>query len=296
MDRPMRALGPTIPEIVLSDVLAILGPLLVAWAVASAIVPGTLLPDASVGGGLLAAGTAGAGIALALAGAGLRQNRVTLDLGSLLLPVVGVAWLAWGIVAGRPASIAAGAVFLALGLLTLELRRQAIRARFTPRFFSPRAFETMVAIADTMIDGDGREAAGPIDVAIRTDHLLAEVRSAATEELKLVMVLVEWVLPLLILRPPPFTALGSFQRRRAVEKVIGAGGPLRDVARSLKVLACAGYYGNPDTMRRIGYRPFDERPRAAGVDQTPLVHPDPFAGPPVASGHGSVPANEARVP
>jgi hypothetical protein len=61
-----------------------------------------------------------------------------------------------------------------------------------------------------------------------------------------------------------------------VVKVIGAGGLFRDVARSLKVLACAGYYGSDAGMRSIGYVPYEQRPRAAGQDTTPLEHPDPF--------------------
>jgi hypothetical protein len=61
-----------------------------------------------------------------------------------------------------------------------------------------------------------------------------------------------------------------------VEKVIGAGGLFRDVARSLKVLACAGYYGSPAGMRSIGYVPYEERERSKVQDQTPLHHPDPF--------------------
>jgi hypothetical protein len=93
------------------------------------------------------------------------------------------------------------------------------------------------------------------------------------------MVLVEWVLPLVIARPMPFSTLGSHSRRRAVEKVIGADGPFRDIARTLKVLSCVGYYGNPATMRALGYRPFDERERAAGVSQAPIRHPDPFLAP-----------------
>ena len=35
----------------------------------------------------------------------------------------------------------------------------------------------MIEVADTMIDGDGREALDPIEVAVRVDHLLARVES-----------------------------------------------------------------------------------------------------------------------
>jgi hypothetical protein len=177
--------------------------------------------------------------------------------------------------------IAIGAVLVATLVLLVALRRYSLRARFKPRYVSPRQFETLIQIADTMIDGDGREAITPVEVAIRTDHLLDDIRSPVTSELKLVLVIVEWVLPLLILRPLSFSALGSQQRRRALERVIGAKGPFRDIARSLKLLACAGYYGHPDAMRSVGFIPFEERDRFTGVDTGGRVHPDPFPRAPV---------------
>jgi hypothetical protein len=275
MERPMRRLGPNLQEIVLGDLLAVLGLMLLAWGAAAAIWPGALLPAPTVGGGLLAGATLATGLALALAGAGLRQNRAALDVGVGLLLATALAWLAWGSVEGRAVPIAAGAVALAGFALVLILRRAAVRGRFKPRFFSPRGFETMVQIADTMIDGDGREAIDSVQVAINADHLLAEIRSPVTQELKLVLFLVEWILPLRIGRPFPFSSLGSHQRRRAVGKVIGGKLIFRDMARSLKVLASAGYYGDPETMRSIGYVPYEERPEAQRDDQTPLVHLEP---------------------
>ena len=192
MAYPMRRYGPTVQEAVLADVLAGLGLLMAALGIAAAIWPDALLPDATLGGGILAAGTSAAGLLLALAGAGLRQNRAALDVGQAFALVAALAWLLWGGIAGRTLPIVAGgALALAWVGLTL-LRRSAVRARFKPRFFSPRAFETMVQIADTMIDGDGREVLDPIDVAVHTDHLLDDVRSPATDELKLVMILVEY--------------------------------------------------------------------------------------------------------
>ena len=279
MEYPMRRYGPTVHEVVLADALAALGLLSAGLGVAAAIWPHALLPAAGVGGGILAAGTTAAGLLLALAGAGLRQNRAALDLGQAFALVAALAWLAWGIVEGRAVPIVAGAVLTLAWLGITLLRRAAVRARFKPRFFTPRAFETMVQIADTMIDGDGREVLDPIDVAVHTDHLLDDVRSPATAELKFAMIVVEWALPLLIWRPFPFSTLGSAQRRRAVEKVIGATGPFRDVARSLKVLSCAGYYGSPEGMRACGYIPYEERDRAVGADTRHLVHPDPFPQP-----------------
>ena len=280
MDRPMRIYGLNVYEIVLTDALALVGALLAGLGIAAAIVPAALLPGETVGAGLLAGGAIGAGVLLTLAGAGVRQNRAPVDVGLELLGAVAGAWLVWGIVAGEAVPIAIGAALAATLALLVALRRYSLRARFKPRFFSPRQFETLIAVADTMIDGDGREAIGPVDVAITTDHLLDDIRSPVTSELKLVLVIVEWVLPLLILRPLSFSALGSQQRRRALERVIGAKGPFRDIARSLKLIACAGYYGHPDTMRAVGFIPFEERDRFTGVDTAGRLHPDPFPGAP----------------
>jgi hypothetical protein len=276
----MRVYGLNVYEIVLTDALALVGAALAGLGIAAAIVPATLLPGETVGAGLLAGGAIGAGVLLTLAGAGVRQNRAPVDVGLELMGAVAGGWLVWGIVAGEAVPIAIGAVLAATLALLVALRRYSLRARFKPRFFSPRQFETLIAVADTMIDGDGREAIAPVDVAIKTDHLLDDIRSPVTSELKLVLVIVEWVLPLLILRPLTFSALGSQQRRRALERVIGAKGPFRDIARSLKLLACAGYYGHPDTMRAVGFIPFEERDRFTGTDTSGRLHPDPFPGAP----------------
>lgn len=277
MDYPMRRYGPTVQEIVLGDVLAGLGPALVLLAVASAIWPRALLPHPVVAGGLLAGATGGAGVLLILAGAGLRQNRAALDLGQGVLALVAVGWLVWGLVALRAVPISVGALLVVLFVVVTLVRRAAIRARFQPRFFSERQFETLVAVVDTMIDGDGRQVQSPEEVAVTVDHLMDEIRTPVTAELKMVLILVEWALPLLIGRPLPFSTLGSHQRRRVVEQVIGAKGLFRDVARSLKVLASAGYYGSPEGMRAMGYVPYEERDRGRHADTTPLHHPDPFA-------------------
>jgi hypothetical protein len=271
----MRAYGPNVYEIVLGDYLAGLGPALIALAIAAAIWPGALLPEPSAGAGVLAGFVAAGGLLLLLAGGGVRQNGAALDLGTGLLVLAGLALLAWGAVDGRAVPVLAGMAVVALVGLAIGLRHRSIRARFKPRFLSPRQFQTMIAVADTMIDSDGREAISTVEVAIHTDHLLADVDSPMTGDIRTVLALLEWVLPIMILRPLPFSALGSFNRRRAVSRVVGSGGLFRDIARTLKVLACAGYYGDPRTMRSIGYRPFDERERGQ-VDQSPRHYPDPF--------------------
>jgi len=283
VDYPVRVYGPNVYERVLARYLAGLGLALLAWTVAAAISPGTLAVASTPAAGLLVGLTGAAALAIVLAGAGLRQNRAALDVGLALLLAVAIAWTAAAIVESRAVAIVAGALMLVALALAWGLRRAALRARYRPRFLSPRQFETLVQVADTMIEGDGREAIDPVDIAVRVDHLLAETRSPALPQIKLVLFLVEWVLPLLVARPLPFSTLGSNVRRSAVERVIGIGGPLRPVARTLKVLSCVGYYGNPKTMRQLGYLPYDERERSIGIDQTPAHYPDPFLKPPTAA-------------
>jgi len=276
MDRPMRVYGLNVVEQALDDVLVGVGWLLVAFTVVAGVMSGAFQIGGTAGGLLLGA-TAMAGVLLALGGSGIRQNGAASELGFALLALASGGWLVAAITgAGVAAWIAAAALAVMLVLLH-SLRRRARRARFRPRFLSLRQFDTMIAVADTMIDGDGREALDPIEVAVNVDHMLTRIQSPATAQFRLVLILTEWALPLLVFRPFCFSMLGSNDRRRAVEKVINAKGPFRDIARALKILACLGYYGDERGIASTGFVHFPERARHEGLDETPLVHADPFA-------------------
>jgi len=286
MDYPMRVYGLNVIELFLTGFLTAVAWLLFLFAlvigllaVISLFGPSGLAPRAFISsglvGGMLVAGTGLTGAVLGIAASGIRQNRAALDLGFALFALMGFAWIIGGLYSNRAGELVAGVVILLLFSLALFLRKQATQARFKPRFFRLREFETMIQIADTMIDADGKEVIHPIDVAIRVDHLLDDVDSPHREDIRRVLFLVEWVLPLLIFRPFPFSALGSNERRTVVEKVIGAKGLFRDVARVLKMLACVGYYGSEEGMAQVGYVPYEDRERSH-VDQTPKHYPDPF--------------------
>ncbi len=270
----MRVYGLNVVEQVLDDALVAVGALLAAFAIVALILDGAFGASGTAGG-LLLATTATAGLLLALGGSGIRQNAGASFLGYELLAVAALGWIVCAFITGAAGAAIAAAVLVLVFALLVALRRRALRLRFRPRFLSLRNFETMIAVADTMIDGDGREAVHPIEVAVTVDHLLARVESPMRKDLKLVLVITEWALPLLVWRPFPFSVLGSNDRRRAVEKVINAKGPFRDVARSLKIMACVGYYGDQRGIAQVGFvhYPFRER---SHVDQTPLVHEDPF--------------------
>jgi hypothetical protein len=281
MEREMRMYGLNLPELFLEDFLTGLGWVVVLFAIAARVFGGFFQVE-SFSGGLVTGLTLAAGLVLLLASSGIRQNHASLDLGFGLYALTALAWLVHGLLAGSlPAGIAA-VIMALLFWLALYLRRLAVQARFKPRFFSLRQFETVVQIADTLIDGDGQAVLHPIEVAINIDHFLAKFDSPTAEDIRSTLNIVEWGLPLITLgRPFPFSALGSHERRRAVEKVVAAESPLlrdvfKDIARFLKLLAFAGYYGSEEGMASVGYRPYEERPRSQGVDQTPLVHPDPF--------------------
>lgn len=278
MEREMRVFGLTLAELFLEDLLAGLGWVLILFGAASLIFRG-FFETAGFSGGLAVALTLVAGLTAIVAASGIRQNRAALDLSFGLLVLLAAAWIGHAVAAGNLPSGIAGALLVPVFLLVNYLRSLGIQARFKPRFFSLRQFETVTAIADTMIDGDGEEVLHPIQVAINVDHFLVEFDSPTQDDIKQTLTVVEWLLPLLVLgRPFPFSSLGTHERRRAVEKTIGSKVPLfKDVARFLKLLANAGYYGSEEGRRQVGYRPFEERERAQGVDQTPAVYPDPFA-------------------
>lgn len=276
METPMRIYGLNLVELFLEDFMTVLGWLLIIFAVASRILVRVFWVD-SFSGGMIVAGTVLTGLVLILASAGIRQNYAALDLSYMLFALMSVGWLAQGVFLRNLAAVLVGIILFLLFGLMIYMRRLAIQARFKPRFFSLRQFETMIQVADTMIETDGQNALHPIEIAIRVDHFLAGFDALAKEDIKRTLTIVEWVLPLVIGRPFPFSSLGSHERRRAVEKVIGARGIFRDVARFLKLLACAGYYGSPEGMAQVGYIPFDERERAQGVSQAPQHYIDPFS-------------------
>lgn len=301
---PMRVYGANVIELFMGRFLVALGWILGLFALGVGIAlsvsgddgAGAVFIDGFLGG-VLVASTGLTAAVIGLAGAGIRQNRAALDVGFVLLALVSAGWLASLAVSFKIGSLSAGLIILALFWFFKFLRREAIEARFKPRFLSLRQFETMVQIADTMIEADGRPAVHPIDAAMRVDHLLAEVQQGAApdhpvrsdvkklaeieapvlSDIRKLLFAVEWVLPLLIFRPFPFSSLGSHERRRAVERVIDSRfGMFRDMARVIKTAACVGYYGSPEAMEQIGYKPFDDRERARGVSQTPRTYPDPF--------------------
>jgi hypothetical protein len=276
MDQAMRKYGMNVFELALSFWLGLSSWLCLLLAIAGLILREDVFSDA-FGGGVVIGGLVLCFAVLGLWSAGIRQNGALKDAGVVCIGLTGLLLTILGLAYGDAAAIVSGFVLLLLLALICVLQYHAVRIRFKPRFFSPRQFQTMIKIADTMIDSDGKQALNSIEIAFSTDHMFAKISSpAAIKEVRLVMLLVEWVLPLLAFRPFPFSDLGTAERRALVNKVIGSKGVLKNVAKVMKLFACAGYYGDPRGMAQVGYIPFDDRPRAQGESQEPNVYKDPF--------------------
>lgn len=280
MEYPMKVNGLNIIEIFLSNVLNLggwvvtLGSLgVLVWLVvgrSQSVGEATFLVGALVAASLLT------GLVLLLGGSGTAQNRPAVEIGAVLAVLCGFGWL---FIPDPFARISALVLVLA-GLATLSLERFALYVRYRPRFFSLRQFETLVRAVDTMLESDGQQIIDDVQVAINTDHMMASLETPLRGDLRTALMVTEWLLPVLTIgRPLPFSYLGVSERRRAVEKTIEQRGPFglfRVIARTLKILTCAGYFGSSLGMAQVGYLPFEQRERAKGVNLTPSHHPDPF--------------------
>jgi choline dehydrogenase-like flavoprotein len=281
MDRPMRVNGPSVFDLVLANVAGAVGFGVLAWAIGALVLSHTLLPAQTTLGGSVAGLALAGGLCLILGGGG---HRASLDLGLLLLTVLALALVIAGSLEAKLGAILSGAVLLLARFGLGAVRGAAARGGYRPAFFSGRSFRTMVATVETILDADGREAIPPERAAANTDRLLASIDAPVTRLIPILFVGLEWLLPALVIRRPlPFTMLGPGARRRLIETLIEPQGPLatlvtrpfRTAARTLKVLSCAGYYGDPVSMRAIGFREFEGSPRSHGVDLTPRHYPDP---------------------
>ncbi len=273
MISPMRRFGINVTEVFLSDMGNIFALLLFLLTLAVGLFR-SWFDVAGFWGGVLCFATLTSGLLLGLGSGGVRQNRPALDLAFSFLLLTGMGWIAFGLFHPAWKLVFAGLLMVLMFFACWLVRREAIRARFTPRYFSIREFETMIQIADAMLDADDLTI-HPIDVAVRTDHLLAEIDSPIKKEIHQVMFLIEWLTPFLVLRPFPFSDLGTHERREIIRKVIWSRGLFRDVSRTLKLLSTFTYYTHPDVRADVGYVEFDSRERTAGLDQTPKVYDIP---------------------
>lgn len=273
MITPMRRFNMNVSEVFLADMANVFAIMLMLLAVAGTIIG--WFDSANFWTGILVAATFASGLLLGLGSGGIRQNRAVFDIGLNTTLLTGTTWLVYCIVEAEWKLILVGVGMVGMAFACWVVRREAIRARFTPRFFTLRQFETMIQIADAMLDADDR-IIHPIEVAIRTDHLLAEIDSPVKKNLRYMMFLIEWLTPFLVLRPFPFSDLGTHERREIIRKIIWSRGLFRDVSKTLKLLSTFTYYTHSEVREAIGYQEFDERERVRNFDQSPSTYPFPF--------------------
>jgi choline dehydrogenase-like flavoprotein len=304
MDCPMRVNGPNVFDEVLAPVVTLGGMLAIAWAITAALLPGTLLPAGTAAGGALAGVGGAAGAALVFGGGGVQRYAGVLSAGALLLGLVGAALVVSGALDGGLGAILSGAVLLAAALGVDRLRGLARRAGYRPVWLSSRGFETVTAATEMILDADGREAIPPERAAANTDRLLAAIDAPVKSQIRLLFWALEWVMPAVVIgRPQPFSTLGGESRRRLIETLVRPTGPLAPVltrpfgtvARTLKALICGGYYGDPVTMRSIGFVEYEGSPASRGKNLSPAHYPDPFPKTTVASGRRTMRAGVTHV-
>jgi hypothetical protein len=296
MEYPLKRYGLSAVEIFFEDLLNYCSWLLILFSL-SIVFAFYIRGSSGWSVGLLIAATfiTGAtfmtGVVLGLAGSGIRQNTQVLQISMTFLFLAAAGWIfIWAFIGLKyglwiPVLIGIGIAEGILLSIIAFVHRRAIRVRFRPKFFSEIQFETMIQIADTMMETDGNNAVSNVQVALNVDRLLWSVDTPSTETIQSMLFVVEWFLPFFtVLRPFRFSSLGSNVRRRTIEKVINPQGLLapllrsifRDVARGLKMLSCIGYYGDTQGMAQVGYVPFEERPRYDKIDKTPFVFTDPI--------------------
>ena len=138
------------------------------------------------------------------------------------------------------------------------------RERATVGYLNDREFRTVAAFADVFIDGQ-TELISPGVVAKRVDEQLARTWSKRTRSIKLLLFVVEFLLPLLSGRGR-FSRQPVPVRRRLIDRYLVRPSTDR-LGRNLakvRALFLAAYYGDPVVQKAIGLVPVRDRPRFQG--------------------------------
>jgi choline dehydrogenase-like flavoprotein len=150
-------------------------------------------------------------------------------------------------------------------------------------FFSTRELRTVEAFAEAFIQGRGKEVPAK-QIAANVDAHLLDMQTKRTRSLRLVLFLIEYIVPLLSLRGP-FSRLDVASRRRLIERHIAgphAGRILRNLAK-IRTLFLLGYYGDPHVRESIGFALPPKQPRYQGISLQSIQTPLPALAP-VAAG------------
>jgi choline dehydrogenase-like flavoprotein len=165
-----------------------------------------------------------------------------------------------------PAWLVAAAFATAnLGWLHVTARR----SRFGLRYLYPTQFETLVAVAETILK---KPRVTPLEVATAVDEYWAGFNGAAKNRSRLALTVL-YVWPLLSLRGP-FPLMDAEGRREFFERRFITGrlwlpSVARPAIRFTMQMAYMGYYSRAETQADTKYVPFSER---AGVDVPVKAH------------------------
>jgi hypothetical protein len=144
----------------------------------------------------------------------------------------------------------------------------------THLFFSKKQFETAVHVAEVMIPQEGR-LISPDQIVTRADALLSISNPPSGPQIRSALTLLEFVLPIVILRPIPFSLLSLKSRRKLLQKIVASHGQLRALARMLRTITAFCYYTDVNVRQAIGYVEFEQRSRYGGLDTRPYHYPPP---------------------
>jgi choline dehydrogenase-like flavoprotein len=148
-----------------------------------------------------------------------------------------------------------------LGHFILERHNESNYGRET-HFLTDREKRTVRAFAEVFIEG-GERVVSPEEITENVDRYLERVESKRKRSLKLLLFIIEYVLPRRRYWPfrVPFSRMKPAARRRLIEDRLQSPrnrGPLRDLAK-IKTLFLAGYYGDERVYQSIGFVPVSRR-------------------------------------
>lgn len=175
-----------------------------------------------------------------------------------------------------------GAILLdgVIGALLLGLYMAAWRARLDCRFLKPTEYRTLVALAEVMTEGEDEQVSAE-DAARNVDRAMASLRTGRKKLFPLALIGLHYF-PIFALWPPLpeiDTAHRSTYLKIRFKREAGRGkanfirNMLQALIRVAHQLAAMGYYSDARVFRSVGYTPFTERERYAGLS---IPDPEPL--------------------
>lgn len=161
------------------------------------------------------------------------------------------------------------------GFLALRRGPMAYSPATELKFLSLAEFNVFAAFADRIIPGgENHVVASALQVAEKADAVMWRAEPGSQAEFKQLLGLFENALPGLLLdgHGRPFTALAPLDQDRVIDRWRRSGITLRRSGyQALKRLACACYYGSPETHAGLGYHGPVQTIELAPVDDVAAV-------------------------